>query len=161
MGRKKGFKHSEETKQKMRERRLLNPSVNQFKKGNKVRSGKKHTYNTKMKIKEKNSRQNHPQWKGGITDMKQAIRNNAKYMDWKNKVLKRDNYTCQICGNKNNLQVHHIFSIKELCNTFNIKSFDELYKLKEMFDIGNGITLCAKCHVGVERNLIKLEEKAW
>jgi len=48
-------------------------------------------------------------------------------------ILERDNFTCQICGNKNDeLHVHHIFY------TRNTKLWDyENYAL---------ITLCGNCH---------------
>lgn len=47
-------------------------------------------------------------------------------------VLERDNFTCQQCGNKENLECHHI---KPQCD------FPEL-----ALDIDNCITLCHECH---------------
>ena len=58
-------------------------------------------------------------------------------LDWKvirEKVLKRDNYTCQDCGKKDNLEVHHIKPIKDG---------------GEEFDEDNCVTLCGGkngCH---------------
>ena len=59
-------------------------------------------------------------------------RNSYKYRKWREKVLVRDNYTCQKCGSKTNLHVHHK------------KSFAGNPKLR--FDIDNGVTLCEICH---------------
>jgi 5-methylcytosine-specific restriction endonuclease McrA len=46
------------------------------------------------------------------------------------KVLERDNYTCKMCGNKEELHVHHIIPIKEGGSD----------------DLTNLITLCVNCH---------------
>ena len=53
---------------------------------------------------------------------------------WREAVFKRDNYTCQCCGDNKggNLQAHHI------------KNFLTHKHLR--FDIDNGITLCQSCH---------------
>ena len=65
-------------------------------------------------------------------------RRSSSYKSWKKQVLKRDDYTCQKCGTKENLVVHH----KE--------RFSENKELR--FDIANGITLCQKCHKEVHKN---------
>ena len=51
---------------------------------------------------------------------------------WSLSVRKRDNNQCQTCGDKNNLNAHHI-----------IHKSDYPYLT---FNINNGITLCKKCH---------------
>lgn len=54
---------------------------------------------------------------------------------WKRKraeILKRDHKRCLICGNKEGLQVHHIYSL------------DTHWQLR--LDNANLITLCEKCH---------------
>jgi len=52
---------------------------------------------------------------------------------WRKQIKERDNYTCQKCGCKKYLQVHHIN---------NFKNFKE-----QRLDINNGITLCKECHI--------------
>lgn len=76
----------------------------------------------------------HHNWKGGITEEQSQIRNSAKYKQWRNAVLKRDNYTCQNleCKSKNKLIAHHIL---------NFADYPEL-----RFDTDNGLTFCRGCH---------------
>ena len=59
---------------------------------------------------------------------------NSRAMDrhWKGAVLYRDKFTCQLCGTKNKLTAHHIFSWTGY----------EKYR----FNLDNGICLCQKCH---------------
>ena len=52
-------------------------------------------------------------------------------------VLARDNWRCQLCGSRQNLQVHH--------QAFRSQSGDDLE--------ANLITLCASCHHRVHRNI--------
>ncbi|BDR82560.1 HNH endonuclease [Clostridium tetani] len=61
-------------------------------------------------------------------------RNIEGYKEWIRQVYKRDDYTCQCCGDNkgHNLNAHHILNYSE-------------YKDLRL-DINNGITLCKKCH---------------
>ena len=98
--------------------------------------GKHHSKETRQKISKSHKGEKSYLWKGGITSELNTIRNGFEYMDWRNLVYLRDNYTCQKCGDSKggNLEAHHI------------KSFAEYPKLR--FDIENGITLCKNCHYG-------------
>ena len=77
--------------------------------------------------------ENHPNWKGGITSENEKLRKSEEYKNWQQEVYKRDHYSCQVCGNKKNINAHHLFGWKE-------------YPEKR-FDINNGITLCKECHI--------------
>ena len=59
-------------------------------------------------------------------------RGTAEYREWKNAVLERDDYTCQICGSKGSVHAHHI------------KSYTKYPDLR--YEVGNGVTLCVECH---------------
>lgn len=62
-----------------------------------------------------------------------ACRKTSEYRNWRKSVFERDNYTCQICGNRGGkLNAHHI----------------ERYRncIERRTDISNGITLCYSCH---------------
>lgn len=75
-----------------------------------------------------------PNWKGGSHNDAYIIRHSKEYQNWRERVFKRDNYTCQCCGDSSghNLEAHHI------------ENFSDHEELR--FDINNGITLCKNCH---------------
>ena len=58
--------------------------------------------------------------------------------EFRNMILERDNYTCQVCNNKfdkKHLQAHHITPI--ICSPM------------EQVDIKNGICICKECHINL------------
>lgn len=79
-------------------------------------------------------------WKGGITPENLRIRMSVKYKLWREAVFKRDNWTCQKCGIKNNKGVGETIVL----NSHHIKSFAYYPELR--FEISNGTTLCENCH---------------
>lgn len=72
-------------------------------------------------------------WKGGITPLNHVIRTSAEYESWRKAVFKRDDYTCQECG-----------QYGRQLNADHIKPFATYPEYR--FDIENGRTLCASCH---------------
>ncbi len=91
------------------------------------------------------SGEKHPNWKGGITKESYKIRNSLLYKKWRAEVFKRDDYTCQICREREKvwgkLQADHI------------KQFAYFPELR--FDINNGRTLCEECHKKTDTYLNK------
>lgn len=84
-----------------------------------------------------------PNWKGGVTVINEKIRKSIEYKQWREAVYKRDNYTCQDCGDSQggNLEADHI------------KPFAYYPELR--FDIDNGKTLCKDCHKKTDTYLNK------
>jgi hypothetical protein len=119
---KKGLqKHDEKFIENLRKRML----------GNKFTLGYKHTVENRKKF--GNSGMNHPNWKGGLTDINLRQRKTLEYNLWKMSVFKRDYYLCQKCREKSGyLNAHHI------------QNFADYKELRT--SIENGITLCKKCH---------------
>lgn len=76
-------------------------------------------------------------WKGGRVVEALCIRNSYTYHDWRTAVYVRDDYTCQMCGEKGGkLCVHHIL-------LFSVRPDLRLHP-------GNGITLCWPCHRSIK-----------
>lgn len=70
-----------------------------------------------------------------IVDQKTRTKNKRgtkEYKDFRLKVLKRDNYTCQACGRKNSLHVHHLYPISRYP--------------KYIYNTETAICICRFCH---------------
>ena len=118
--RKKYFREHPEARQEIADR-------------NKKRVPSKKLKATWKKIGLKNKKEKNPNWKGGISPLRKLLEGTSKYRKWREKIFKRDDYTCQDCGNSGGeLHAHHI------------KSFAEFPELR--LDLDNGLTLCKKCH---------------
>ena len=117
-----GRQHTEETKNKISKMRVekglsSGPNNPMF--------GKHHTQESRDKISVAQSGKKAPNWKGGISfEPYPSVFNNKL----KNKIGKRDNFICQICGKGNSNHIHHIDYNKENCEERNL------------------ITTCIKCH---------------
>lgn len=76
-------------------------------------------------------------WRGGLTGRTQLLRNSRHYKLWRTAVFERDDYTCQLCGERGGaLTADHI------------KPWALYPALR--FDVLNGRTLCRKCHKNVD-----------
>ena len=75
-----------------------------------------------------------PPWIKEKAEMDKKVRLSRQYYIWKGAVLRRDNYSCVMCGDdrKSQLEADHI------------KPFSLFPELR--FAIDNGRTLCNKCH---------------
>lgn len=75
---------------------------------------------------------------------KSYSRNDKGYDKFRKAVLERDNYTCQLCSSKENLEVHHK------------KSYAKYVRLRTT--VSNGITLCEKCHDKIHSKVVDIVE---
>lgn len=83
------------------------------------------------------SKEDSPNWKGGITNEWQKWRSEQgkKFDSWRKKIYSRDK-KCRLCGSKKKLEAHHIIPVAE-CR---LTAFLQM----------NGILLCRKCHIKTE-----------
>lgn len=150
-----GMKHSEETKKKIG---MSNKGNIPWCKGKKMSESFKKSISKALKGKPnlKKRGKNHHNWKGGITTIQSFIRTSLEYKNWRTKVFKRDDYTCQLCGakknNKNDKTVvlnidHHPMPFFEILEKFEIKNKEEAINCNKLWDLNNGRTLCRKCHL--------------
>ena len=81
------------------------------------------------------------------TNKNKSRKSDYAYIKWRNNVLNRDNYTCQLCGKTKDetiLNVHHI------------ERYADNEELRT--DVSNGITLCYECHKKVFNREEEFEE---
>lgn len=87
---------------------------------------------------------NSPNWKGGKTPINTKIRNSSEFLKWSKIIKSRDNYECQICGQKGGkLRSNHI------------KTFIDYPNLR--LEPTNGITICQNC----DYRWVFRKEKQW
>lgn len=88
-------------------------------------------------------------WKGGVTQFRKNLRNCFLFVEWRDNVFNRDDYTCLNCGLRGNgvyLHAHHIKPFSDILNEYNITTLDKAIACNQLWDIDNGVTLCKKCH---------------
>lgn len=92
--------------------------------------------------------ENHPNWRGGITEISKKIRRTREYNQWVKSIYERDNFTCQFTGMKDvRLAAHHKKPLKTIIEEHNIKTLDDALNCPEIWDISNGITMSAAYHM--------------
>ena len=151
-GRPKGYKHTEESKAKMRMSHLglkipnvirrPHTEAEKLKRSEFMKLwhsthtapclGKKLSKEHKMKLSLASRGAKNGNWKGGLTALVKGIRRSPELYQWRKSVLERDLFTCQDCGETNNIAAHHIKSVI---------GFPRL-----IFNVDNGLTLCKDCH---------------
>ena len=139
-----GFKHSEETRQRMSKTRKERGIVPPNRKGirhteehkRKISEANKKTYSSPVLRKKMSDIQKGDKaywWKGGITKSALSVRNGLEYRLWREAVFTRDDFTCVWCGVRGGK-----------LNADHIKSFSKYPELR--LSIDNGRTLCVPCH---------------
>ena len=89
------------------------------------------------------------------------------YTNWTRKVLERDNFRCQLCGYRKELEVHHVRAFEKILHLVADKLGYYLYDYKEFTDeqferfrdevvkehkLEDGMTVCFECHRGIDEN---------
>jgi hypothetical protein len=149
-----GYKHSEETKQKIR---LANTG-----KANGM-FGKRHSEERKKQMRDCFCGSRNPAWKGGTTlknwGLRKKLQGLKKYQYWKQNVYEKDNYTCNLCDKRGgDLNAHHKKSFQTIIDNNKIISVEEAMKCDELWDTNNGLTLCIPCHKKIHKDAVQFEE---
>ena len=72
-------------------------------------------------------------WRGGVTSKSERSRKSQEYKEWRQQVLIRDDYTCQMCSKRGgDLEVDYLLPFA--------------YYEDIRFEVLNGQTLCKPCH---------------
>jgi len=94
---------------------------------------------------------NSPRWKGGKSSLNEKVRKIPKMKEWRDKIFKRDDYTCQDCKERGGqLHADHKKALAILLLELGITTLKQARNCKELWKISNGKTLCIKCHEKTE-----------
>ena len=82
--------------------------------------------------------EDHPNWKGGVRKDAPSRTLTPEHLAWRRSVMRRDLYTCQMCGLTNPRKLRGVFHVDH------IKPWLSNPELR--LDLSNGRTLCVPCH---------------
>ena len=141
-----------------------------FQKGQGYWTGKKRSPETieKIRIRKRGvyCGSRHWNWKGGITKAREALRKLYEYKEWVKSVFVRDDYTCKSCARRGgDLEADHFPKpFAQILDENKISNAEQARSCAELWDLKNGRTLCAPCHIktfkGVPKNLWKKTTEA-
>ena len=107
-------------------------NISQAKKGKKIICSSKEI----MRRKENWRKNKNPKWSGGVSSEYHIAVTSCEWFIIREKIMKRDNYTCQKCNVRGkNLQIHHIIPWRKIHN----------------HSVDNLITVCIRCHKELEK----------
>lgn len=95
---------------------------------------------------------NCPAYIDGRTPLIIELRACHLYREWRDGVYKRDHYTCIKCNERKKdgrfvrIEAHHKKAFIDIIVENNIKSYEDALRCDELWNIGNGETLCSVCH---------------
>jgi len=82
------------------------------------------------------------------------------YREWYKACLERDAYTCQNCGTKDGLEVHHKIPVGEIIKEHNIKDSKMALACPVFWMLEIGITYCSDCHFIVDNARYYIKERS-
>lgn len=82
--------------------------------------------------------------------LKNTIRQSRHNISLYKDIISDRNYKCEFCGGRKKLQMHHIVGVELIINRYNLKTKQDCYSNKQLWDKNNIILLCQNCHLHVE-----------
>ncbi len=92
----------------------------------------------------------HPRWKEvKKRPLHKAVRQLFKYVNWRNTIFTRDSFTCVECGVTGCYieADHYPVRFVDILKKNNIETIDQALQCEDLWDVGNGRTLCKPCHL--------------
>lgn len=96
-------------------------------------------------------------WRGGVCNINEMVRGRL-YSVWAKFILERDDYTCQLCGERGGkLDIHHVRTFTQIRDAvidkhpeLNLGEYEDREKLADLIidahELKDGVTLCRACH---------------
>lgn len=105
-----------------------------------------------------------PNWKEPQkrkTILNVAIRQTAKYAEWRLAVFQRDSFKCVQCGDGTKaINADHIKKFADILRECNVNSVEDSLVCAMLWDLNNGRTLCIDCHKKTDTYCNKHPKKA-
>lgn len=92
----------------------------------------------------------HPKWTDDKTrPFYKAIRQLFKYVAWRKSIFELDGHSCRLCGMKGvYLEAdHYPKRFIDIIRDNDIQTIDDALNCAELWNVGNGRTLCRPCHL--------------
>ena len=103
--------------------------------------------------------ENHPGWKGGITEIADMVRHGSKYTNWRTNLFKKHNYQSQISKMGGHLHCHHVMPFSVILKTVETKHKPleghiqklAMYHDPRFYDENNGLVILESEHNEIEK----------
>ena len=159
MGQKKGFKHTDEAKEKIRAY-MERPEIKE--KMRIVSSRKRKGYSPEVY-----NKMFSPEYREAMrkryakpnNNLLHVVKNHFRYNLWRGEVFTRDSWTCRGCFSKDvKLEAHHKVPLLDIIDK-NIEALKkDDFNVPLLFDVNNGVTLCIKCHLLEHGKVLRLKK---
>lgn len=91
----------------------------------------------------------------GKSKLQDIIRHCYRYRQWRSDVYTRDDFICQMCGERGGrLNADHLKPFSAIINENKIVTLDQAFNCEELWNINNGRTLCLGCHKKTDTYLL-------